>query len=567
MMDNMNKTKGKHFRRRILTAVCAITIAMLQCAVVLTIETETVFGESVEVSVNVIVTNDKTPGSASGSAKLDATKDITIEDPESETGTRTVKGRSVGDFVSELNLSENPDKISPNDEPSSTSLRSDDVIVKMDGNLTVFKKNGDIWEEKADVSSGMDLEMKKSYSPIRSITISPASFTPEKGKAITFTASASKIDKLFESDQANYLKVTWSKEGPATITSSTDTDATITPNGEGTITVTATLTGNNSVTANSRGTIEPTTTNSTTVIAKDLSNATVHSDGKLEKGKSYSNSEMKSHLTLKDPNGKVIDKKNWDVISVSRDGNSYRVTIKASSTGKKNGYSGLNESTVKATKSSTMEEVFDKTITSQNTDGDLAGATFGHLRASGVAKGKKKVQLKWTDPKLGAAKYIVYGNRCSAKGRKYAYARIGEFNAGIFSFVPTKILIQNLEKGTYYKFVVVAVDNNDEVVAISKTVHVTTNGGKKGNDKSVKRAKPTMKSKYTIGVGKTKKLKVKTVKGKKKAAKHRAVAWESTDTNIATVSKGKVTARGKGTCTIFAYAQNGVYTTFKITVK
>ena len=214
------------------------------------------------------------------------------------------------------------------------------------------------------------------------------------------------------------------------------------------------------------------------------------------------------------------------------------------------------------------EGEFDKKVTATNTDGDLAGSTFGLLKARGVAKGKKNVQIKWTDPQLGAAKYIVYGNKCNSKGKKHAYVKLKEFSAGTYKYIPTDIHGQKLKKGTYYKFLVAAVDKNGRVIAVSKTVHVTTNGGKKGNYKSVKRVKPTKKSKYAIKAGKTKKLKVKAVKAKKKVAKHRATAWEYSNPNVATVSKkGKVTAKGKGTCTIYAYAQNGVYTTFKITVK
>ena len=73
--------------------------------------------------------------------------------------------------------------------------------------------------------------------------------------------------------------------------------------------------------------------------------------------------------------------------------------------------------------------------------------------------------------------------------------------------------------------------------------------------------------KVTLKVKKSRKLKVKEVRGKLKVDRHRVVSWESSNSKIATVKKGKVTAKKKGTCTIWAYAQNGVYTTFKVTVK
>ena len=92
-------------------------------------------------------------------------------------------------------------------------------------------------------------------------------------------------------------------------------------------------------------------------------------------------------------------------------------------------------------------------------------------------------------------------------------------------------------------------DKNGNILASSKTIHIATSGGKKGNTKSVK-LKATLKN------------------GKLKVSKHRKVAFESDNPKVATVSKsGKVKAVGKGKCIIYAYAQNGVFAKCKITVK
>ena len=49
---------------------------------------------------------------------------------------------------------------------------------------------------------------------------------------------------------------------------------------------------------------------------------------------------------------------------------------------------------------------------------------------------------------------------------------------------------------------------------------------------------------------------------------HRKVAYESSDPGVATVSKnGKVKARGKGTCYVYAYAQDGRWARCKVTVR
>jgi hypothetical protein len=56
--------------------------------------------------------------------------------------------------------------------------------------------------------------------------------------------------------------------------------------------------------------------------------------------------------------------------------------------------------------------------------------------------------------------------------------------------------------------------------------------------------------------------------GKKKINIHRKVKFESTNKKIASVTLGGVVKTKKpGTCYIYAYAQNGVYTKIKVVVK
>ena len=127
--------------------------------------------------------------------------------------------------------------------------------------------------------------------------------------------------------------------------------------------------------------------------------------------------------------------------------------------------------------------------------------------------------------------------------------------------------VKGLKKGTYYKYVVVAykmTSAGDRVVTTSKSVHVATDGGKKGNPTSLK----VKKSKLTVKKGKTVKIKA-SFKKKKKVATHIAkFRYESTDETIATVDKnGKVKGIGKGKCKIYVYTQNGISKTVTITVK
>ena len=78
------------------------------------------------------------------------------------------------------------------------------------------------------------------------------------------------------------------------------------------------------------------------------------------------------------------------------------------------------------------------------------------------------------------------------------------------------------------------------------------------------------KTKVKLLLGKKFKIKVKQIADSKnvKIKKHRKVSFESSNPEIATVSKrGKITALKRGKCTIYAYAQNGVYKKVKVTIK
>ena len=94
---------------------------------------------------------------------------------------------------------------------------------------------------------------------------------------------------------------------------------------------------------------------------------------------------------------------------------------------------------------------------------------------------------------------------------------------------------KKLKKGTYYKYMVVALNEKGKVVAISKLIHVATKGGKVGNCKKLK----VNKSKVKLKQGRKFKLKVKQIaKSKKvKLKKHRKTAFESDNQDVAVVSK------------------------------
>ena len=205
----------------------------------------------------------------------------------------------------------------------------------------------------------------------------------------------------------------------------------------------------------------------------------------------------------------------------------------------------------------TVQAVTDASIAKQSSE-DVKGAVFNTLLARTTKLTNKTITLKWK--KVSKADgYKIYGNRC---GKKNHYKLIKDVGKSKTSYTQKK-----LKEGTYYKYVVAAykiVDGKKVTIAVSKTIHATTTGGKYGVAKSVK----VNKSKVTLKKGKKFTIKAAEVKKDKTIKQHRKIAYESDNTKVATVStKGVVKAKKKGSCYIYVYAQNGVYKRIKVTVK
>lgn len=195
----------------------------------------------------------------------------------------------------------------------------------------------------------------------------------------------------------------------------------------------------------------------------------------------------------------------------------------------------------------------EETIISQKTDYDAEGSNYSLLQAKMKKANKTSITLTWKAVK-GATSYRVYGNKC---GKKNKYKKLKTLKKTTFTQ-------KKLKKGTYYKYIVIAIKDG-KAIAISKTIHIATTGGKVGNPKSVKLKKKS----YSVKVEKTVKIKASEVPAstKLKVKKHRAIAFESSNSNIATVSgKGVVKGIRKGICYIYTYAQNGVMGKVKVTV-
>ena len=219
--------------------------------------------------------------------------------------------------------------------------------------------------------------------------------------------------------------------------------------------------------------------------------------------------------------------------------------------------------TTKPTESTVAENVgpgvkaedAEKVILGADDDDDLKGSDFRTLAAKQSKAKKKSIKIVW-NKNSEAAKYVVYGAKCGSDYKKLKTVKGTSFTQ------------KKLKKGTYYKYLIVAVDDDGKVISTSKTLHIATSGNKKkANPTGVKTQ--AANDKVTIKVKKSFKLKAKTVVKKGTTVKeHRKIKYETSNSKIAKVTKkGVIKAKKKGTCYVYAYAQNGICKKIKVTVK
>lgn len=197
----------------------------------------------------------------------------------------------------------------------------------------------------------------------------------------------------------------------------------------------------------------------------------------------------------------------------------------------------------------------EKAIKKLTGEKDPAGSAFCPLKLRSVKQGNTSIRLTWKKVS-GAKRYIIYGCEC---GKKNKPVRIGATKKSSYD---VKKIRSKLKKGTYHKFIVVALDKKGYVVSTSKLIHVATKG--KANYTGV--TTKAKKNRVSLKKGKTFKLGAKAVG--KNVKQHVGVRYESSDPKVAKVSKsGKIKALKKGSCKIYVYTQNGICKTIKVTVR
>ena len=188
-----------------------------------------------------------------------------------------------------------------------------------------------------------------------------------------------------------------------------------------------------------------------------------------------------------------------------------------------------------------------------------------------MTAGKRSLTIAW-DKVEGADGYDIFFARCNHNKKKIVCSNVKSIE-GNNTFAWTN---SGLKPGTSYKAYVKAYvmrDGKKTYIKTTPTMHAFTGNGNKKytNAKSV----TVKKSAVTLNLKKTKthkiKAKVNKVKrGKRLMPKGHAptLRYMTSDGAVATVNaKGKITAKGKGTCYITVYAHNGVSKKVKVTVK
>ncbi len=181
----------------------------------------------------------------------------------------------------------------------------------------------------------------------------------------------------------------------------------------------------------------------------------------------------------------------------------------------------------------------------------------------------KKFTVKWKKS-ASADGYYVYAQYCGKKVTKPAKT--------ITKNTTTRTTITKIngkkisEKKNFKVFVAPYKMIDGKKVKLGESIRAKLVGTKNTKYSNVKKL-ALNKSKYTVKVGKTAKIKASVTlvnKNKKHLPKKYAAKfrYRSSDTSIATVSKnGKIKGIRKGACTIYVYSINGLMKKAKITVK
>lgn len=194
---------------------------------------------------------------------------------------------------------------------------------------------------------------------------------------------------------------------------------------------------------------------------------------------------------------------------------------------------------------------------------------FSTLRAHVEDRTENTITLDWNQYE-DADGYIIYGNYCNHDGETYKVKKL----ATITDSSQTEYTVKKLESGTDYKFRIKAykvVDGEKYVTVKSHYIHAVTLGGKQRVTADIQIAQTGMKKTNTVTLkeGQTYTVDAERLTDSGKTVHHVTMHYESSDASVATVTlrSGEITATGKGTCTVLAIAENGLYEEITVKVK
>ena len=196
--------------------------------------------------------------------------------------------------------------------------------------------------------------------------------------------------------------------------------------------------------------------------------------------------------------------------------------------------------------------------------GEVMTKTIAKLKAANIyakiSSDKTSQRISWTKVS-GADGYSVYFTPCTSNDTVGNYDLVKNVGSKTYSF--TK---KGLKKGKMYKSYVEAYKNvNGQKVVIAKSLPVHSITGNYNKSYTNPKSVATGKTKVTVKIGKTYKIKgnkITKYKKSRKVLKHEnnAYRFESSNTKVI---KGK----SKGTCKVHVIANNGVEKIIKVTVK
>ena len=193
----------------------------------------------------------------------------------------------------------------------------------------------------------------------------------------------------------------------------------------------------------------------------------------------------------------------------------------------------------------------------------------GMLLAKMTAKGKSSLEFTWSKVD-GAQGYDIFLSRCNHNGKEQKLSKVMTIQGNnTFRWTKKSLQLKKSYKGAVRAYVIK--NGKKTYVGTSLLVHAYTSGSTNHytNAKSVKVKKPRV----LLKAGKTYKVKAIVTKLRKSkklmpAMHEPKLRYISSNKKIATVSKsGKITAKSKGSCKVYAIAVNGASKAITVTVK